>query len=77
MSKKAKDANLEQIGILLKDMRIKKGYKSYVAFAIDNDLDPKYYFGIEKGHRNFSIRYFFKLLEIHEISQTEFMKILK
>lgn len=63
---------LKEIGEKLKKLRIKKGYKSYEAFAIDNELSRMQYWRIEKGLTNITIRSLIKILEIHKISMEDF-----
>lgn len=63
----------ENIGLKLKQMRIDKGYRSYETFAIQNDLDPKYYWQVENG-RNITIIHLTRLLKIHNITPSEFFK---
>ena len=70
------EKRLIKIGSKLKDLRIAKGYTSYENFAMEFDLDRKYYWSIEKG-RNISLEYLFKLLEIHKIELKDFFSDLK
>lgn len=64
---------LKQIGEKLKQLRVKAGYTSYERFAIEHDIDRKYYWSIEKG-RNISITYLNRLLHIHGLSFEDFFK---
>lgn len=58
-------------GILLKEMRNKKGY-SLNRIAIMADIDPKHLKRIEEGESDCSIMIFIKLLEIYHISIKDF-----
>ncbi len=69
---KNEEVVLAIIGEKLKELRIKKGYKSYESFAIDNDLSRMQYWRIEKGLTNLTIRSLLKILEIHKISIEDF-----
>ena len=64
---------VKAIGQKLKRIRIEAGYTSYEKFAIEHDIDRKYYWSIEKG-RNISITYLKKILDIHKITFAEFFK---
>lgn len=55
----------------IKQLRIDKGYTSYENFAYENDLSRVQYWRMERG-TNFTIDYFLKILEIHEVSLKEF-----
>jgi transcriptional regulator with XRE-family HTH domain len=62
---------LQKIGKEIRRLRKQKGYSSYENFALDFDLDRKYYWNIEKG-RNITILYLKKILDIHKINFSEF-----
>jgi len=57
----------------IKQLRINAGFTSYENFAIQHDLDRKYYWSVEKG-RNISLEYLFKILDIHQITPEEFFQ---
>ena len=65
---------LKEIGEKLKALRIKKGYKSYESFAVDNNLSRMQYWRIEKGLTNITIKSLKRILDIHEISIAELFK---
>lgn len=67
------DERLHKIGSKLKEIRIQKGFGSYVAFAIEHELGRNYYWEVEKG-RNVTLQYLFKILDIHDIRPAEFFK---
>jgi len=62
---------LQKIGKEIRRLRKQNGYSSYENFALDYDLDRKYYWNIEKG-RNITILYLKKILDIHKINFSEF-----
>ena len=69
-----KDAErLQKVGLRIKELRLKAGFTSYENFAIQHDIDRKYYWSIEKG-RNISLQYLFRLLDIHKITPEEFFR---
>ncbi len=68
------DDILKQIGDKLKDLRINKGYSSYENFAIDNDLGRMQYWRLENGKTNLTMNSLLRILEIHDISLSEFFK---
>ena len=63
---------LKEIGDKLAILRIEKGYKSYEAFAIDNNLSRMQYWRIEKGLTNITLKSLKRILDIHEISIEDF-----
>lgn len=66
---------LKEIGLRLRYLRLKKNYKSYESFAIDNNLSRMQYWRIEKGLTNITVRSLNTLLTIHNITIEEFFKI--
>lgn len=69
--KKLENNVTKAIGQKLKKLRIEGGYTSYETFAVEHDLDRKYYWSVEKG-RNISIAYLERVLTIHKISFSVF-----
>jgi DNA-binding XRE family transcriptional regulator len=67
------DEILIKVGQKVKELRLKKGYTSYETFAVEHDIDRKYYWSIEKG-RNISLTYLKRILDIHGITFEEFFK---
>lgn len=67
---------LAEIGKHLKGLRIKAGYSSYETFANEYNIARKQYWRLESGE-GFNITTLFKLLNIHEISLSEFFKDMK
>jgi hypothetical protein len=65
------DKRLEAIALKIKQLRKSSGCKSYETFALDNDLDRKQYWRVEKGS-NITIATLIKVLAIHKISLKDF-----
>ena len=63
----------KNIGLKLKELRIKKGYKSHENFAFDNELSRMQYWRMEKGIANCTIKSLLKVLSIHNISLKDFI----
>lgn len=63
---------LKEIGVKLKELRIKNGYKSYESFAIDNNLSRMQYWRMEKGITNVTIKSLKRILDIHNVSINDF-----
>ena len=60
----------------IKELRIKSGYPSYEAFAVENGLPRKNYWRMETGE-NFTINTLIRILKIHDISLEDFFKGIK
>ena len=60
----------------IKELRIKKGYSSHENFAWDNNLNRVQYWRIEKGS-NITIKTLLSILDIHQISLSEFFQDMK
>ncbi len=78
MAKKPYISTQELIKIAnkIKQLRISSGYTSYETFAIENEIDRKQYWRIEKG-TNITLSTLIKLLNIHKISWIDFFKELE
>lgn len=57
----------------IKGLRIHAGYSSYETFAIENDIDRKQYWRMEKGC-NLTLRSIVVLANCHKISLDEFIR---
>lgn len=75
-----KDSNLDKqdpriikIAERLKELRIQKGYSSHENFAWDNNLNRVQYWRVEKG-TNITMKTLLAILDIHNISLSEFFK---
>ncbi|MFD2788030.1 XRE family transcriptional regulator [Hymenobacter rubripertinctus] len=65
------DPRLKLVGYKLRQLRIKKGYSSYEAFAFDHDLPRVGYGRHEQGH-NLTLKSLLRLLDIHQASLADF-----
>ena len=64
---------IEKVAQKIKQLRKDKGYTSFQAFAFDNDNNMVQYWRLEKGH-NITLKTFFKILQIHNLTPEEFFK---
>jgi transcriptional regulator with XRE-family HTH domain len=67
---------LVEIGDLLIELRKRKGYSSHEAFALDFDLPRVQYWRLEKGKTNFTIKSLVRILEIHNLTVTQFFVMI-
>lgn len=63
---------LKDIGIRLKELRIRKGFTSYERFAVEYELSRMQYWRIEEGKTNITFRSLISILNIHNISLEKF-----
>lgn len=61
-----------KLGKRMKELRIKKGYSSFEAFAYDNDLPRVLYGNYEKGEGNITYKNLLKVIKALNVSITEF-----
>jgi transcriptional regulator with XRE-family HTH domain len=66
----------KEIGVRLKELRVKNGYSSYENFALEHDLSRMQYWRIEKGLTNLTMRSLIKILNIHKIGVEDFFHSL-
>ena len=71
-----KENNLKKIGETLRVLRKSKGYISAEIFAYENSLNRVSYWRIENG-QNFTMKMLIKILEIHNMSLSEFFNKIK
>ena len=64
---------ISQIGAHIKALRINSGYTSAESFAYDHDLNRVSYWRMEKGC-NITMASLFRILDIHQITLSEFFK---
>lgn len=65
-----------QVGIALRHLRVKAGYKSYEQFAFENKMSRIQYWKMENGN-NFTIKSLINVLNIHNVELTVFFDSLK
>lgn len=64
---------LESLGNEIRSLRIAAGYKSYEAFAWENNLSRIQYWKMEQG-TNCTLKSLHKVLKIHQLSFGDFFK---
>ena len=69
-TKNIKNEMLFNLGSTLRVLRMKKGFKSAEVFSYENDLNRTAYWRWENGE-NITMKNFFKLCDIHDISPKE------
>ncbi|MDD4820186.1 MAG: helix-turn-helix transcriptional regulator [Flavobacteriales bacterium] len=69
------DIYMKNIGETLRMLRKRKGYTSAEIFAYENSLNRVSYWRIENG-QNFTMKMLIKILEIHQMSLSEFFTIV-
>jgi len=67
---------INSVGRKLKTLRINAGYKSYEAFAWDNNMSRIQYWKMEKGI-NCTLKSLYKVLKIHNLTYKEFFDSLE
>lgn len=72
MKEEAIDYTIKKIGQRLRQLRIENGYKSYVEFALEAEIQPKQYWKLEAGTANFTIRTLLRVLVVHKLTLDEF-----
>src|SRR5436190_9783142 len=67
---------LFSLGSALRHLRMKRGFKSAEVFSYENDLNRTAYWRWENGE-NITMKNFFRLCEIHELSPKEVFELLE
>ncbi|MCX6292077.1 MAG: XRE family transcriptional regulator [Bacteroidetes bacterium] len=67
---------LKEIGIILRTLRLKKGYSSAETFSYDFDLNRTNYWRWENG-QNMTVKNIYRICEIHEISPKDFFELVE
>lgn len=67
---------LFDLGSTLRQLRMRKGFKSAEVFSYENDLNRTAYWRWENGE-NLTMKNFFKLCDIHKISPKELFELLE
>lgn len=75
-TKNSKHEMLFNLGSTLRLLRMKKGFKSAEVFSYENDLNRTAYWRWENGE-NITMKNFFKLCEIHNITPKILFEILE
>jgi transcriptional regulator with XRE-family HTH domain len=66
---------IDTVSKKIKQLRKAKGFTSFEAFANEYDLDRVQYWRVESG-ANITLKTFFRILEIHNITPQEFFSDL-
>ena len=67
------EANIKKVADKIRQLRIDSNYSSYETFAFDNEINRVQYWRVESG-KNITLKTFFKILSIHNITPEEFFK---
>lgn len=73
---KKKTEDLINLGVILRQLRQKSGYKSAEQFSYDNDLNRTAYWRWENGE-NMTMKSFLKLCNIHNIRPKDFFSLIE
>ena len=65
---------LKKVGIILRELRIKKGYSSAENFSYDYELCRSNYWRWENG-QNITLKNIYRICDIHEISLKTFFEL--
>ena len=71
------DELIKKISTRIKQLRIEKGYTSYIHFADEHDFEKKQYWKIEEGKVDFRMTSLLRVLKGLDISGEEFFKGIK
>ena len=67
---------LKHVGIIIRELRIKKGYSAAETFSYDFELNRTNYWRWENGH-NITLKNIFRICEIHQIRPTDFFEMIE
>jgi hypothetical protein len=76
MKKENKHEMLHNLGSTFRQLRMRKGYKSAEIFSYEFDLNRTAYWRWENGE-NITMKNFFRLCHIHELTPKELFEILE
>lgn len=69
------ESNIKKVADKIRQLRIDSKYTSYETFAFDHEINRVQYWRVESG-KNITMKTFFKILQIHNITPDEFFKDL-
>jgi transcriptional regulator with XRE-family HTH domain len=69
---KTPDSDFVKLGKRMRELRLKKGFSSYEAFAYENDLSRVLYGDYEKGKGNITYKNLLKIARALGVSLNEF-----
>lgn len=67
------ELNIKKVAERIKQLRIDSEYSSYETFAFDKEINRVQYWRVESG-QNITLKTFFKILQIHNLTPEEFFK---
>ena len=73
---KLHENQLKKVGIILRELRLKKGYTSAENFSYDFELNRTNYWRWENG-QNITLKNMFRICEIHEITLKDFFQLIE
>lgn len=73
---KSRNELLFSLGSTLRQLRVKKGFKSAELFSYENDLNRTAYWRWENGE-NITMKNFLKLCNIHQLSPKEIFELVE
>lgn len=71
-----KDEMLINLGIVIRRLRLNKGFKSAELFSYENNLNRTAYWRWENG-QNITMKNFFKICSIHDLSPKEVFDLME
>ncbi len=74
--KHPKDEMLIDLGIIIRRLRLSKGFKSAELFSYENNLNRTAYWRWENG-QNITMKNFFRICVIHEMSPREVFELME
>ncbi len=74
--KNTKDERLIDLGIIIRRLRISKGFRSAELFSYENNLNRTAYWRWENG-QNITMKNFFRICSIHKMSPMEVFGLME
>lgn len=74
--KQTKDEMLINLGIIIRKLRLKKGFKSAELFSYENNLNRTAYWRWENG-QNITMKNFFKICSIHNLKPRDVFELIE
>jgi len=71
-----KDEMLINLGIIIRRLRLTKGFKSAELFSYENNLNRTAYWRWENG-QNITMKNFFKICSIHDLSPRQVFELME
>ncbi len=74
--RQSKDEMLINLGIIIRRLRLKSGFKSAELFSYENNLNRTAYWRWENG-QNITMKNFFRICSIHNLSPKEVFSMME